>query len=94
LDVAGFETVPAAIAAVMTDDTPGERPRTLAQRRADGLVALAHFFLDHATAVPVGRRRRPPVAVTMTLDDLEQRGPAGTAEGGSGAGGLGGGVVL
>jgi hypothetical protein len=66
----------------MTEDTPGEPPRTMAQRRADGLVALAQFFLDHATAVPVGRRRRPHVAVTMSLDDLEQRGAARTADGG------------
>jgi hypothetical protein len=73
LDSAGFEIVDAAIAAAVTDESPDEPSRTMAQRRADALVGVARFFLDHAETASVGRRRRPHVAITMTLADLEAR---------------------
>jgi Domain of unknown function (DUF222) len=82
LDPAGFEIVDGAIAAAMSEDLPDEPPRSVAQRRADGLVVLARFFLDHGDGSSWGRRRRPHVSVTMTLDDLERRAEARTPDGG------------
>ena len=81
LDGAGFQIVEAAVAAAMTEDQPDEPARTVAQRRADGLVVLARFFLDHADAPSVGRRRRAHVSVTVTLEALERRAEACTADG-------------
>src|SRR5204863_6250304 len=70
LDSGAYEVVDAALAAATTPD--GEGPRTMAQRRADALVTVAQFFLDHADRA--GRRRhRPHVHVTITVDELERR---------------------
>jgi hypothetical protein len=81
LDAAGYEIVAAAIAAALTQDGLDEPPRTVAQRRADAMVDVARFFLDHADVASVGRRRRPHVTVTMTLADLEARVGARTPDG-------------
>jgi len=51
-------------------DDETEAPRTPAQRRADALVDLCRFFLEHHEH-PAGSRHRPHVNVIVPLDDLE-----------------------
>jgi hypothetical protein len=80
LDPGGFELVDTALAAATTDDTDGEPARTAAERRADALVAVARFFLDHADSATT-RRRRPHVHVVVTVDELERRAAGRTLDG-------------
>ena len=44
--------------------------RTLAQSRADGLVAMADFVLKHLEPAPGAKRARHKVIATATLDDM------------------------
>jgi hypothetical protein len=72
LDAASFAIVDAALNAAATPDVDGEPSRTAAQRRADALVAMARFCLDHAD-VPATARRRSHLNVVVTLDELQGR---------------------
>jgi 5-methylcytosine-specific restriction protein A len=65
----------AAISAAMTRDDEGEPARSPATRRADALIDIAKYFVDHRDEVP-GRRNRPHVNIVIEAKDL--------AEGGSG----------
>src|SRR4051794_18035973 len=56
LDAVGFETVDTALAAAMTDDSEDEPRRSVAQRRADALIAVARHFLEHSPVLTSGRR--------------------------------------
>lgn len=47
--------------------------RTPAQRRADALVEMARFVLQHREAPPGSKRQRPNVVVNVDLDDLIER---------------------
>ncbi len=73
LDPAGLHVVNAALDAASTPDVDGEPARTRGQRRADALIAVGRFFLDHAEVAATSRGSRPDVTVVVTLDDLEQR---------------------
>jgi len=55
-----------------TKDVDGEPPRTAARRRADAMVDVCRFYLDHQRSA-AGGRHRPHVNVVVTLDELEQR---------------------
>ncbi len=65
LDPLSGEVVAAALRSAETDDGAGERPRAPAERRADALVDVCRFFLDHR-----GGRHRPHLNVVVNLDDL------------------------
>lgn len=47
--------------------------RTPAQRRADALVAMARFVVEHHEIPAGSKRRRPRVVVTVDLDHLQSR---------------------
>jgi hypothetical protein len=70
LDAAGFQIVTTALDAATTGDGDGEPPRRRSERRADALVAIAGYFLDHAD-VSTTTRRRPHVQIVVTVADLE-----------------------
>ena len=56
--------------ATTTDDVAnGDPVRTAAQRRADALVDLCRFYLDHHQQ-PAGRRNRPHLNVVISWHDL------------------------
>ncbi len=71
LDPDGAQVVNAAVNAATTLDRPGEPARTRGQRRADVLVAISRYYLDHAATAATSRGSRPDVSVVVTLDDLE-----------------------
>ncbi|HLG01751.1 MAG TPA: DUF222 domain-containing protein [Acidimicrobiia bacterium] len=79
LDDEGGTTLDTA-ALAFSDDADGERPRSFAHRRADALVDIARFYLDHANQTPKGRRR-PHVNVLIDLDDLQTGQPGATIDG-------------
>jgi hypothetical protein len=62
-----------------TSDVDGEPERTPAQRRADALVDIFRFFLDHQTS-RVGGRHRPHLNVFLDYEDLVP--DEGTSKGG------------
>ena len=64
----------------MTSDAEGEPPRSFARKRADALVDIARFYLDHRAAPPKGRFR-PHLNVVISLDDLQQGAPGSTIDG-------------
>jgi len=82
LDEEGGTTVNEALALAFSDDVAGEPPRSLARKRADALVDIARFFLDHQTVKPAGRHR-PHVNVVITLDDLADGRPGRYVGGGT-----------
>lgn len=57
-------TIAAALSLAETKDGDGES-RTLAQRRADAMVAIHQHFLDHQTDLPGTPRRRPHINVVV-----------------------------
>jgi hypothetical protein len=71
LDPGGAQVVAAALEAADTPDGDGEPARTMTQRRADALVAVARHYLDHADHATTRRASRPDVHVVVTLADLE-----------------------
>jgi hypothetical protein len=73
LDPLGGEVVATALRLAETRDGDGDPVRTPGRRRADALVDLARFFLDHQTQRP-GGRHRPHLNVVVDLDALEMRG--------------------
>jgi hypothetical protein len=57
-----------------------DEQRAASQRRADALVDIAQFFLDHHHRPPK-RRHRPHVNLTVGLDDLRDGKPGVTIDG-------------
>jgi hypothetical protein len=80
LDDEGGTTLDTAVALAFTDDAEGERPRSFARKRADALVDIARFYLDHADQTPKSRRR-PHVNVLIDLESLRNRQPGNTIDG-------------
>ncbi len=78
LDAEGGAVVATALRLATVDD-PGLSP---AQRRAEALVAVSRFFLDHQQSIPAGRHR-PHLNVVVDLDAL-QEGRGGRVIGGPG----------
>lgn len=65
----GGSIVASALRAAETIDCPGEPPRRAAERRADALVELCQFYLNHAQRLAgQPRRRRPHVDVVVGID--------------------------
>ena len=72
LDTESGETLAVALRLATSPDVDGEPIRRPAQRRADALVDIARFFLDHQHGVN-GGRHRPHLNVVMDV-----HGDAGT----------------
>lgn len=81
LDGLGGATVTTALRVATTADVEGEPVRTAAQRRADALVDVCRFFLDHQRGHR-GGRHRPHVNVVIELDALHRGGPGRLVDGG------------
>ncbi len=84
LDAEAGEVVATALTLATTDDTGPEPARTRATRRADALVDVCRFFLDHQHD-HLGGRHRPHVNVIVRADDLRDGGTGEPAEFVSGA---------
>jgi len=69
LDPEGGSVLATALRLAEADDAEGEPKRSAARRRADALVDVARFFLDHQGHVPAGRHR-PHLNVVVRYDDL------------------------
>lgn len=69
LDREGGDVVSTALRLAASDDVEGETARTPGERRADALIDVCRFFLDHQTT-RAGGRHRPHVNVVVNLDDL------------------------
>ena len=76
----GGELVDRAIAEATSKDGEGEPVRTTSQKRADALVDVCRWFLDHQKAPPK-TRRRPHLDLAAGVDDLAHDGPARTSSG-------------
>jgi hypothetical protein len=68
LDAMSTTTVETALRLAASDDGEGES-RTPGERRADALVDVCRYFLDHQTT-KLGRRHRPHVNVVLGVDGL------------------------
>ncbi len=79
-DPEGGAILETALRLAQTDDVDGEPARTPARRRADALVDVCRWFLDHQQHRR-GGRHRPHLNVTTTLDDLENRGQGRLVDG-------------
>jgi hypothetical protein len=73
-DAEAGEVVATALRLAASPDAEGEPARPPAQRRADALVDLCRFFLDHQDDAPE-RRHRPHLNVVIDYDDLLARRP-------------------
>jgi hypothetical protein len=73
LDAEGGEIVATALRLAQTPDVDGEPARSPARRRADGLVDVCRWFLDHQ-GHRRGGRHRPHLNVIVDLGALEGRG--------------------
>ncbi len=71
LDAEGGATVATALRLATGEDT--DASRAPAQRRADALVDVCRFFLDHQRS-KAGGRHRPHLNVVVELDDLAEGG--------------------
>jgi hypothetical protein len=80
LDDEGGTTLDTALALAFRDDAEGEPSRSFAHKRADALVDIARFYLDHRAAPPKGRHR-PHVNVLVDLDALRAEQPGATVDG-------------
>ena len=69
LDSDSGEVFLSALRMAETPDRDGEPPRTPGTRRADALVDVCRFFLQHQTGYS-GGRHRPHVNVMIEADDL------------------------
>jgi len=67
LDAEACDVVATALRLAHSEDCAGEPARLPAHRRADALVDLCRFFLDHQHATP-GGRHRPHVNLVVDLD--------------------------
>jgi Domain of unknown function (DUF222) len=72
-DPEGGDVIATALRLAATSDVDGEPARRPAQRRADALVDMCRWFLDHQQTRR-GGRHRPHLNVITTLADLEHRG--------------------
>ncbi len=70
LDPIGGQTVATALRVAERRDAEGEPARRPARRRADALVDLCRYFLDHHGNVPAGRHR-PHLNVVVDLEALD-----------------------
>ncbi len=78
-DSASTETIKTALRLAERRDDEGE-VRVPAQRRADALVTMCAFYLDHHQR-PSERRHRPHVNLMWTLADLEAGHPGVSEDG-------------
>ncbi len=69
LDPEGGAVVAAALR-LATPDLNGDVPASIAARRADALVEVCRFFLDHQTG-RAGGRHRPHMNVIVEIEDLK-----------------------
>ena len=76
LDAEAGALVETALRLAQTDDCDSEPPRTPAQRRADALVDIARFYLDHQQTRR-GGRHRPHLNIHIDYRDLATARPAG-----------------
>ncbi|MGH9251559.1 MAG: DUF222 domain-containing protein [Acidimicrobiales bacterium] len=72
-DPEGGSVIDTTLRLAATPDAEGEPARSPAQRRADALVDVCRWFLDHQQERR-GGRHRPHLNVIATLGDLERRG--------------------
>jgi hypothetical protein len=79
-DPEGGDVVATALRLSETDDVEGEPARSPSRRRADALVDVCRWFLDHQHHRP-GGRHRPHVNVIVDLEALESRGQGRLADG-------------
>ncbi|HEX7165444.1 MAG TPA: DUF222 domain-containing protein [Acidimicrobiales bacterium] len=70
LDADSGAIVATAIRLATTTDAPGEPARTAAERRADALVDICRFYLDHQRVRP-GGRHRPHLNILVDVEKLE-----------------------
>ena len=70
LDTEGGALLDTAIRHAITRDAEGEPQRTLARRRADALVDVMRWYLDHNTDNKIARRRTH-LDVIITIDALQ-----------------------
>jgi hypothetical protein len=80
LDPDSGMVVETALREAATGDVEGGPTRTPAERRADALVDVCRWFLDHRHQPPAGRHR-PHVNLAIGLDDLVAGRPGATADG-------------
>lgn len=78
--VEGGALVDRAIRSATSSDADGEPVRTAPQRRADALVDVCRWFLDHQASPPTARCR-PHLDVAAAAEDLAEEGPGRTADG-------------
>lgn len=69
LDPEGGQTVATALRLVESPDAEGEPARLPTERRADALVDVCRFFLDHQQTC-AGGRHRPHLNIVVNADDL------------------------
>jgi uncharacterized protein DUF222 len=80
LDTEGGALLDTAIRHAITRDAEGEPQRPLARRRADALVDVARWYLDHNTDNKIARRRTH-LDVILTIDNLQNGGGGELADG-------------
>lgn len=78
LDPVGGQTLETALRLAGAEDYDGER--TPARRRADALVDICQFFLDHH-AHPAGSRHRPHVNLVINAERVHDHGGARFVDG-------------
>ena len=71
LDPEALELARRALAIASTKDVDGEPARSNPERRADALVDILRWFLDHQ-GQGLARRHRPHINVVITLPDLQR----------------------
>jgi hypothetical protein len=80
LDPEAHEVLRTALRLAQAPYTAGDDAKTPAEQRADALVDIARFFLDHQTG-KTGGRHRPHLNVIVRLADLLRGGPGQTLDG-------------
>ena len=81
LDAEAGQVVATALRQCTSADAEGEATRSPARRRADALVDVCRFVLDHRDQAAPGRHR-PHLNVVIDYDDLVAGGPGRGVEGG------------
>jgi hypothetical protein len=69
LDDQAGTTLDTALALAFSDDAQGETPRSFAEKRADALLDIARFYLDHRQDKPNGRHR-PHINVVIDIEAM------------------------
>ena len=80
-DAAGGEVIATALRLCSSTDAEGEASRSPARRRADALVDVCRFVLDHRQEA-AHRRHRPHMNVVIDYDDLLASMPGHWVQGG------------